>query len=71
MIDPDRMLRVKMYNSQNEENYLEINIDSIIGWMGFPDSTMIITNNPNEHCVFTVQDSPDSIKEQIKEVREK
>ncbi len=69
MIDPDKMLQLTMLNAQNTENVLEIDPELIIGWMGFPEASIIYINGPKDHSHFSVQENIETIKEKLRGLR--
>ncbi len=72
MIDPDKMLKLRAIGAQNEENYLEIDPNLIVGWLGFNNATMIYTKiytNTLANNTFSVQEDVPTLKEKIRELR--
>ena len=70
MVNPDNMLKLRAVSAQNEENYLEIDPDLIVGWLGFPNATMIYVNTLTNNT-FSVQEDVPTLKEKIRKLRGK
>ncbi len=70
MINPQQTIKLKMKGSQNEENWLELDPERIIGWMGYPDATGIIIDGPDSHCFFTVDEDVVTIKKKLQDLRD-
>lgn len=62
MMNPDFVLRLTPLNSKNEENILELDPDKVVGWMGYPEGSMIIIDGPNGHSNFSVTEDLDDIR---------
>ena len=66
MINLKRLLKLTPLNAQNEENVLEIDANLVIGWMGFPEGCVLYLLGPRDHSTFSVKESTDDIKTQLK-----
>ena len=67
MVDPDNMLKVKMLG--DGDHYLELDPESIIGWLSYKEGTAIYVKGSPDHSVFSTQNDVDSIKEQLRQLK--
>lgn len=65
MLNPTKMLVLTPLNAQNEENVLELDPNLVVGWMGFPGSSMVYINGPEHHSAFSVKETVAEIKRQL------
>jgi hypothetical protein len=68
MINTDRLLKLTPVNAQNEENVLELDPEIVFGFLGFPSATNVYIHGTPNHSVFTVKETPEQIKTQMREL---